>query len=56
VNLKTAEDLNNSDRPALRGGSWDGPANFARASVRYGFCPDNWLVRLGFRVVLSLAE
>lgn len=40
---------------ALRGGSWFSSAEFARASFRYGFLPDEWSYFIGFRVVLSLA-
>lgn len=42
--------------PALRGGSWLDPADFARASVRSRDPPDDWRYFMGFRVVLSLAN
>jgi formylglycine-generating enzyme required for sulfatase activity len=54
--LKSLEDLDKSDRPALRGGSWGSSAISARCSCRFGFVPDYWFNYLGFRVVLSLAN
>ncbi|MCB4363877.1 SUMF1/EgtB/PvdO family nonheme iron enzyme [Hydrogenophaga taeniospiralis] len=54
--LKTHEKWTESDRPALRGGSWGDAAGFARASFRSWNPPDVWDDSIGFRVVLSLAN
>lgn len=56
--LKTHEDEegDQSDGPALRGGSWNNSADLARASFRSGSSPLGWDINLGFRVVLSLAN
>jgi formylglycine-generating enzyme required for sulfatase activity len=54
--LKSLEDLDKSDRPALRGGSWSDAASFARCSSRFRSVPDLWSGLVGFRVVLSLAN
>ncbi len=54
--LKSLEDLDKSDLPALRGGSWNYTADFARCSSRSGLDPDYWYGGVGFRVVLSLAN
>lgn len=54
--LKAHDDFDECDRPALRGGAWDGAAGLARASIRYWAPPGYWYLNVGFRVVLSLAE
>jgi formylglycine-generating enzyme required for sulfatase activity len=54
--LKSLEDLPKSDRPALRGGSWNDSAVGARCSYRDRIDPDFWDLNVGFRVVLSLAN
>jgi formylglycine-generating enzyme required for sulfatase activity len=54
--LKSLEDLAESGRPALRGGSWNGAAGDARCSYRGRGDPDGWGGGIGFRVVLSLAN
>lgn len=54
--MKTHGDWDQSDCPMLRGGSWGGTADDARASFRIRARPDGWNVDLGFRVVLSLAS
>lgn len=54
--LKTHEELNQCDLPALRGGAWSFAADFARASFRDRIRPDGGDFDVGFRVVLSLAE
>ena len=56
VDLMSAEAMDKSDLPTLRGGSWiDGPDN-ARCSLRNRTLPDFWNNCVGFRVVLSLAN
>lgn len=54
--LKSLEDLAKSDRPALRGGSWNFTAINARCSFRHRLAPVDWNYVVGFRVVLSLAN
>ena len=54
--LATHEEWEQSDRPAVRGGSWFSRPELARCSSRNGYLPDYWDDFLGFRVVLSLAE
>jgi formylglycine-generating enzyme required for sulfatase activity len=54
--LKSLEDLDKSDRPALRGGSWGNSAFSARCSCRVRLDPGGWGGDVGFRVVLSLAN
>jgi formylglycine-generating enzyme required for sulfatase activity len=39
-----------------RGGSWDYDLAMARSSFRNGNGPDNWIMDLGFRVVLSTVQ
>ncbi len=47
------EDMNSSNRRALRGGSWSYGINFARSSVRYGYSPDYSINFVGFRCARS---
>lgn len=54
--LMSAEDLDTSDCPALRGGSWIYGPDDARCSCRFRVRTDGWDDSIGFRVVLSLAE
>lgn len=54
--LMTHADLDECDRPALRGGSWFIRPVRARCSSRNMFHPDNWNDVVGFRVVLSLVS
>lgn len=54
--MKTHFKWDKSDCPMLRGGSWGGTADDARASFRFRARPDGWNVDLGFRVVLSLTS
>lgn len=54
--MKTHDDWDKVDRPALRGGSWYGAADLARASFRSRGRPGGWDDDVGFRVVLSLAS
>lgn len=56
VKLKTHDDFDQCDRPALRGGAWRYPAVSAYASFRFMHPPDIGLNDVGFRVALSLAE
>lgn len=53
--LKSVEDFQASDRPALRGGAWASTPDDARCSARGQDIPDDWNPIIGFRVVLSLA-
>ncbi|MCY7305499.1 MAG: formylglycine-generating enzyme family protein, partial [Rhodoferax sp.] len=54
--LVTDKEWKNSALPALRGGLWGNTADYARASIRFGFLPDYWFFYVGFRLVLSLAN
>ena len=54
--LVTDEERENSALLALRGGSWDDSADFARASVRICSLPEFRSFNIGFRLVLSLAD
>ena len=56
VDLMSAEALEKSDLPALRGGSWFLGPGGARCSCRNRGRPDAWAGYVGFRVVLSLAD
>lgn len=47
--------LDNNRKPALRGGAYPYAAEAARASIRFRYFPDDKLISVGFRVVLSLA-
>jgi TonB family protein len=40
----------------LRGGSWNGYANFCRAACRNGSNPDSWDYNCGFRLVLPVED
>jgi formylglycine-generating enzyme required for sulfatase activity len=54
--LKTDNDLINSDCPALRGGAWSGSADLACVSIRNWGLAGYWRSSVGFRVVLSLPD
>ena len=54
--LTSEESFENSDSPALRGGSWLNDPVYARCSFRNWYPPDSWSDLIGFRVVLSLAN
>ncbi len=41
------------DLRVVRGGSWDFPAEYARAAFRFRYHPDDRFVDLGFRVVVG---
>ncbi|MCP4467935.1 MAG: SUMF1/EgtB/PvdO family nonheme iron enzyme [Halieaceae bacterium] len=47
------EALDGDEPRVLRGGSWLNDPDFARASLRYGYDPDDRLDGIGFRVVCS---
>lgn len=53
--LNPAATFNASDMPALRGGSWIGPTDFARCAYRFRSLPGSFGY-VGVRVVLSLVE
>ncbi len=54
-NLASFEDIDKSDLPSLRGGSWIKLRGSAQCSSRIRLPPVFWYNYVGFRVVLSLA-
>ena len=54
--LASANSLEKSDQPSLRGGSWIDRVGSARCSYRGRDHPGYWDLNIGFRVVLSLPD